>query len=138
MGDDAMQHDSYVQLLLHTVGDFWLQSSWMALNKYRSKRIAAVHAIVYTVPFLILTRNPVQLFLIAIAHGIIDHFRLASVMPRFTNWDWTGWQWHGWRNGRSYNPAAQPPYFGSELSWITTVLDASMHLIWNYLVLKFA
>ena len=127
--------DSYPQLLCHWLGDYPLQSSYMALNKYQSKRAATIHAIAYTLPFLLLTQNPLEIALIAIGHGLADHYRLASVVPRITNLDWSGWVWYGWKDGRSYNPNEQPPYFPPELAWVTHWTDQGLHLVWNYLVL---
>jgi len=41
------------QLILHLTGDYLLQSDWMALNKIKSNRAAATHALVYSLPFLL-------------------------------------------------------------------------------------
>lgn len=40
-------------LLLHLVGDFFLQSDWMALNKSKSCRALLVHAGIYSLCFLL-------------------------------------------------------------------------------------
>ncbi len=39
-------------LLAHFVGDFLLQSDWMALNKSRRNEVLTVHALVYSLCFL--------------------------------------------------------------------------------------
>ena len=44
-----------LQLILHLIGDYLLQSDWMALNKTKCSKAAAAHAITYSLPFLILS-----------------------------------------------------------------------------------
>lgn len=64
-------------LWCHVAGDYVLQSDYMALKKSTSKWVAALHAFFYTLPFLLLTRSPVSLWLIFLTHAVIDHYRLA-------------------------------------------------------------
>ena len=45
------------QLIAHAVGDYILQSDWMALEKTKRSLAAAVHALTYTLPFLFLTSS---------------------------------------------------------------------------------
>lgn len=49
----------------------------MANEKTKRSAAAAIHAVVYSFPFLFLTRSPVALLLIAGTHFVIDRFRLA-------------------------------------------------------------
>lgn len=70
------------QLVAHAVGDYVLQSDWMATEKRRRWLAAVVHAVCYTLPFLFLTRNPTALAVIAGTHAVIDRFALA----RFVVW----------------------------------------------------
>jgi hypothetical protein len=98
----------------------------MALNKYQSKRRDHPRDRLHFAVFL-LTQNPLEIALIAIGHGLADHYRLASVVPRITNLDWSNWIWYGWRDGRSYNPNKQPPYFPPELAWVTHWTDQGLH-----------
>lgn len=77
-------------LLLHGVGDYLLQSSWMAETK--TKRSGAgwwaafVHAVFYTVPFLVMTTDWRILGVIAGTHLFIDHWRLAKHFIWIRNW----------------------------------------------------
>lgn len=65
------------QLVLHAVGDYLIQSDWMAQNKTKHSIAAAVHAVTYSVPFLLLDPSYLAFLTIAVTHGIIDRYRLA-------------------------------------------------------------
>jgi hypothetical protein len=71
------------QLIAHLFGDYVLQNHWMALNKTKSSWACLVHVLLYTLPFLFLTRNPVALTVIAGTHFVIDRFSLAKRWPEF-------------------------------------------------------
>lgn len=70
------------QIVAHIVGDFILQSDWMAREKVRSSFACLVHVVTYTLPFLLLTQVPETLLVIAGTHFLIDRWRL----PRFLIW----------------------------------------------------
>lgn len=70
------------QLVAHAVGDYILQSDWMADNKTKSHVAAAVHAVTYTLPFLFITWSLPTLAAICGTHFLIDRYRLA----RFVVW----------------------------------------------------
>ncbi len=74
------------QLLAHAVGDYILQSHWMATEKTKRSFAAAVHAITYTLPFLFITWSPEALAVICITHFFIDRFRLARFVVWLKNW----------------------------------------------------
>lgn len=64
-------------LIAHAVGDYLLQSHWMATEKVKRASAAAVHAVCYTLPFLFLTRSPAAFGVICGTHFVIDRWRLA-------------------------------------------------------------
>jgi hypothetical protein len=64
-------------LLAHLAGDYVLQSDWMASEKTRRWWPAVVHAIVYSLPFLLITQSPWALLVIGGTHAVLDRFRLA-------------------------------------------------------------
>jgi len=64
------------QLLAHAVGDYGLQSDWMAADKTSKWQPALAHAFTYTLPFLFLTRCWWALLLIMGSHYVIDRYRL--------------------------------------------------------------
>ena len=70
------------QIVAHLVGDYLLQSHWMATRKRENSVAAAIHALCYTLPFLLITQSPLALAIIAGTHFIIDRLGLA----RFVVW----------------------------------------------------
>src|SRR6185369_539474 len=75
------------QLIAHALGDYLLQSGWMALNKTKSWIPATVHGIVYAIPFiLILHPSLAALAVIVGTHIVIDHYRLARYVCWTKEW----------------------------------------------------
>lgn len=64
-------------VLAHMVGDYCLQSDWMATEKRTRNLAAVVHAVCYTLPFLFLTTDVTALAVICVTHGVIDRWALA-------------------------------------------------------------
>ncbi len=65
------------QLTAHVVGDYILQSDWMATEKTKRSLAAIAHVATYFLPFLALTTSWKALLFIAGTHFIIDRWRLA-------------------------------------------------------------
>lgn len=69
------------QLILHLIGDYILQSDWMAENKTKRWWPALVHASIYSAPFLLLVffagASYKAIALILVTHFCIDRYRLA-------------------------------------------------------------
>jgi hypothetical protein len=85
------------QFVAHAVGDYILQSHWMAIEKTKRSVAAALHAVTYTLPFLLITHEPLALLIITGTHFVIDRFRLARFIVWFKNGPWkpvtaTGYQ----------------------------------------------
>ncbi len=75
------------QLLAHFIGDYLLQSTWMAVGKVKSFVPATVHALVYSLPFvLILHPSLAAWFVIVSTHIVIDRYRLAKHVCWLKNW----------------------------------------------------
>jgi hypothetical protein len=139
------------QLLLHLFGDYILQSDWMASNKTTSSIPAFVHATVYSLPFLLLTRSPLALFVIWSTHFIIDRFRLA----KYVVWVKNGMrppQWmrdfdvfseaarkdrfkDSWENCKATGYPSETPIWLS--TWLLILADNTLHLGINYLSIKY-
>ena len=56
----------------HLIGDYILQSDWMATGKKKYWWIAMVHVLFYMIPFFFIGASWLQLSLIAIQHLIQD------------------------------------------------------------------
>jgi hypothetical protein len=65
------------QLLIHLWGDYILQSDWMAQNKTKAYLPAFVHALLYSLGFLLLRPSWKAWLVIAVTHFFIDRYRLA-------------------------------------------------------------
>jgi hypothetical protein len=65
-------------IMAHFVGDYILQSNWMAQEKTKRWWPAIAHGITYTLPFILVTHSIPALLVIGITHILIDHFRLAK------------------------------------------------------------
>lgn len=121
------------QIFAHLIGDYILQSHWMATEKGKSSVAAAVHAVAYTVPFLFLADSVPALLFIAGTHFLIDRYRLA----RFLVWAknqigpkrlaWTDCQVTGY-------PSDVPPWLAV---WLLIIADNTMHLACNAFALRF-
>ena len=61
-------------ILCHLLGDYVLQSDWMAMNKARKTIPCLVHCILYTIPFLLITQDWKALLFIFGTHFLIDRF----------------------------------------------------------------
>jgi len=109
------------QLVAHLVGDYILQSQWMAENKTRNSIAALTHAASYTIPFVLITRDPIALIIIIGTHFFIDRFRLA----RYVVW---------FKNGMNgpVTDTGYPEYLPKWLStWLLIITDNTMHLLCN-------
>lgn len=113
------------QIVAHLVGDYLLQSHWMATEKTRSHVAAAVHALAYTLPFVFITWSPLALLLICATHFIVDRWRLA----RFVVWA---------KNG-ARGPVTATGYTDDVPAWLSVwlliVADNTLHILINGAVL---
>lgn len=138
------------QLILHLFGDYVTQSDWMAQNKTKSHVAAWWHALVYSLPFLLITGERAFL-VILFTHFIIDRYRLARFVvyvknrylqprPDFfasENGESSWALWHkkwSWENckGTGY-PADAPPWLAV---WLLIAADNTLHLAINYAAIR--
>lgn len=120
------------QILAHLVGDYVLQSDWMA-NEKRKKTVAAViHGFTYTLPFLFLTMNSRAILFIFLTHVLIDRFGLARYVVWMKNRPYPGSL--PWKDctGTGY-PPDRPPFLAV---WLLIIADNTLHLICNGAALK--
>lgn len=127
------------QLVAHAVGDYILQSDWMANEKTKQSLAAAVHAFTYTLPFLFITQSPAALTVILGTHFVIDRWRLARYLvwaknllrPIWSYWD-TKQTWEACK-GTGY-PAERPPWMAV---WLLIIADNTLHVLCNGLAVYF-
>lgn len=115
------------QLVAHAVGDYLLQSDWMARRKGQSHLAALAHVFFYSLPFLFLTQNPLTLAVIAGTHFVIDRWRLA----RYLIWGWSR-IFPGGRSWKECSKTGHPPDLPDYLAgWLLIIVDQIMHILIN-------
>jgi hypothetical protein len=72
-------------LLAHLVGDYILQSDYMATEKLKRWWPAVLHGVTYTIPYVLVTRSPWALAIIGSTHIVIDRYRLARYVVWLKN-----------------------------------------------------
>lgn len=115
------------QIVAHLVGDYILQSHWMATFKTQRHWPALAHALTYTAPFALITHSVVALFIICSTHFLIDRYRLA----RFVVWA---------KNGAG-GPVTSTGYAADVPPWLAVWLliwaDNTIHIIINGLAVYY-
>ena len=120
------------QLFAHAVGDYIIQSDWMATEKTKKSLAAAVHAVTYTLPFLFLTTQVLALAVICGTHFVIDRWRLARFVCWAKNWPWPGRQPWSQCTKTGY-PDDRPVWLAT---WLLIFADNIMHVAINGMALK--
>jgi hypothetical protein len=117
-------------ILAHLIGDYVLQSQWMAAKKTEDWWPAIVHGITYTIPYAFITQSWRALALIAISHILIDHYRVAKQVCWFKNLIAPWYMRPSWWEAKDNNgyPAKVPVWMST---WLMIVTDNSMHLLIN-------
>lgn len=128
------------QLIAHLVGDYVLQNHLMATRKTSSWLWAAVHALFYGLPFLLLVSAPWQWVVIVGTHAVIDRYRVAAWWVRFWGIGCAGWlpiYLHRWlhREAEDLVVDPAPPFLAV---WLLIIADNTLHLLINYLTLAAA
>ena len=121
------------QLVAHLVGDYILQSHWMATEKTKRSVAAVAHVVCYSLPFLFLTLSPAALAVIIVTHFVIDRWRLARYVVWFKNFLGPGNPSWAECSGTGYAPDV-PPWLSV---WLLIIVDNTMHLLCNGLAIAY-
>lgn len=134
------------QILMHLIGDYVTQSDWMANEKTKRFAPAAIHAVVYSLGFLLFRPSIAAWLVIWISHFFIDRYRLA----RYVVWaknaisPWTAHIYGeppGPGERRAWSECTTtgyPPERPIWLSvWLLIIADNVIHLSINGLALRF-
>lgn len=123
-----------IQLILHLVGDYVTQSDWMAQNKTKSTWAAFCHALVYSLPFLLIGSQAAVL-VIFFTHLLIDRFRLARYVTYAKNFLGAPSTWHRWEDccGTGYHKDS-PAWLSV---WLMIAADNTLHLAINHAALTY-
>lgn len=122
-------------LLAHLVGDYLLQSHWMATEKTKRWWPAVVHGVTYTIPFVFITQSVWALLVIAGTHVVIDRYRLArhlvwfknQLAPKKSRPSWVDAQATGY-------PSDTPPWLAV---WLMIIADNVVHVLINLLAVAY-
>tara|TARA_R100001079_G_scaffold98267_1_gene62037 strand:- start:191 stop:571 length:381 start_codon:yes stop_codon:yes gene_type:complete len=123
------------QLILHLVGDYLLQSGWMANNKSKSSLAAGVHALTYSLPFLILGPSLAAWLVIFVTHFFIDRYALARHVAVVKNYLAPKKHWLKRDNISQFGYCKKTPDFLA--IWLLIITDNTLHLTINFLALKY-
>ncbi len=116
------------QLVAHAVGDYVLQSDWMATRKTQASLPAAVHGLVYCAPFLLLKPSLLSLAIIAGSHFVIDRWRLARYIAWLKNWI-SPWPYQPWERCKETGYGPDHPEWRS--TWLMVMIDNTVHVLIN-------
>lgn len=123
------------QLIAHAVGDYIIQSDWMASEKTKNSVATAVHATTYTLPFLLLCQSIPALLVVCLSHFIIDRWRLARYVVFAKNFLGPKWSRHPWKDCSVTGYSKSRPDWLA--FWLLIVADNTLHVLINGLALKF-
>ena len=131
------------QVLCHLIGDYVLQTDHMATEKTKSLPIAVLHALSYTIPFVVmfllmgvpLVRQGCALVVILGSHALIDRFRVARYIcwaknlfsPKEYRFPWAECVGTGYHKDR-------PAWLAV---WLMIITDNTLHLLINALAIKY-
>ena len=122
------------QLVAHAVGDYLIQSDWMANEKTKMSLAAACHAVTYTLPFLFLSTSASALAAIAASHFVIDRWRLARFAVFAKNFIAPRSAWRPWGEcaATGYHES-RPPWLAV---WLLIIADNTIHVLCNAAALR--
>lgn len=116
-------------LLAHLVGDYLIQSDWMANEKTKRWWPAVAHGITYMIPYALITQSPIALAVIAGTHILIDHYRLARHVAWIKNQLAPKAFRYTWADGKATGYASDKPAWMAV--WLMIIADNTIHLLIN-------
>lgn len=120
------------QIVVHLVGDYLLQSDWMAQNKTRDSLAAGVHAIVYSIPFLVFNPSLMAWTVIMTSHFLIDRYCLARYVVWAKNCMGPNRPWS--ECTKTGYPPERPDWLAV---WLLIIADNTCHILINAVSLKY-
>lgn len=118
-----------LQLILHGIGDYFLQTDYQALNKKKKGwigfRCCLIHCTTYSLPFFFIGSWKAVL-IIFITHFIIDRTNLVAWLLAYKN---------GIRTIENFGFGLDRPF--AITIWLYIICDNLLHIICNYIALKY-
>ena len=137
-----------IALLCHLLGDYFLQSDWMAINKTKHSLPCLLHGLVYTAVFAVamaaglLPWSWIALAVIGGTHTLIDRTYPAKYICYVKNFMAPRSWWRPWKDcsatgyligDPTKDPVAKPPWMAV---WLMIIVDNTLHIAINYFALK--
>lgn len=130
---------TFPQLLAHLVGDYLLQSDWMAVNKKKPGVLGwaalTTHAAWYTVPFGLLAESWQAMVAIGLSHALIDRYRLPQFLVWLKNQLSPPSEWLYWKDCRETGSNPDRPIWLT--TWLLIIVDNTLHLLINGAILYY-
>lgn len=120
------------QLFAHSVGDYILQSDWMANEKTKRSSAALAHAFVYSLCFVVFNPSLLAWFVIFATHFFIDRYRLARYIVWAKNWLGPNRPWAECA-GTGY-PSDRPAWLAV---WLLIIADNILHVAINATAMRY-
>jgi Protein of unknown function (DUF3307) len=118
-----------LQLIIHGIGDYFLQTDYQALNKKKDGWIGLwaclKHCITYSLPFLFIGSWKAVL-VIFITHFIIDRTNIVAWLIAYKN---------GIRTIENFGFGLERPF--AITIWLYIICDNLLHIICNYVALRY-
>lgn len=119
-----------IQAICHLLGDYVLQNNYLATEKVKNTpngyACCIIHVMLYHMPILAFLHPSLTAYWVMMAtHFLIDKYRLAKYVTMVTNWRF---------NDHWGFPPTTAPYISV---WILFIVDNTLHVIINFLSLKF-
>lgn len=116
-------------VLFHFIGDYLIQTDWMAQLKTSRWLPAILHGVTYTLLFGFATQSIVALLVIGGTHIVIDHYRLArhvvwaknQLAPKEYRYPWSEAKLTGYRD-------SGPAWLNT---WLMIIADNTIHVMIN-------
>ncbi len=112
--------------MAHMVGDYLIQSHWMAVEKTKRWWPAIAHAVTYGLPFLLVTQSLAALAVIVGTHAVIDRYRLAKHVVWFKN-QFAPFAFRPPHSATGY-PDDTPAWLST---WLLIIADNVVHMVIN-------
>lgn len=126
------------QLLAHAIGDYILQSHWMATNKTKSSLVAFYHAATYAIPFHFLDPSFPAIVVIVGSHFAIDRWRLARFVVALKNLLFSSPSEYERLQTEIDMDTGCPREVPLRLAvWLLIIVDNIIHVLLNGLALKY-
>lgn len=124
------------QLVAHAIGDYVLQSDWMASEKTKRSLAALVHAYTYSIPFLFVDgASWAAIVAIVGSHFVIDRWRLARYIVWAKNLIGPVSAYRPWAECSATGyPPDRPPWMAV---WLLIIADNTLHVLCNGLALAY-